>query len=76
MNFPQIIEQAASQYKIHIICHYLIELAQGFNEFYHAHPVISEDKDLMAARLQLVDSVRQVLANGLELLGIHAPNEM
>ena len=75
-DFPSIIQQSAAQYKPHMICHYLLDLAQSFNEFYHAHQVISDNKDLMNARLHLVDGVRQVLTNGLELLGITAPEEM
>ena len=75
-EFPQKIQEAAEQYKPHIICHYLVTLSQAFNEFYHAHSVISDDIDLMNARLLLVDSVRQVLENGLDLLGIKAPEAM
>ncbi len=74
--FPEKAEEAAMQYKPHILCHYLLDLAQAFNEFYHAYPVISEDKELMAARLQLVACVRQVLAQGMGLLGIEALEEM
>ena len=75
-EFPQKVKEAAEQYKPHLICHYLVNLSQSFNEFYHAFPVISDDKDLMNARLLLVDSVRQVLENGLNLLGITALEEM
>ncbi len=75
-GFPGKVKEAAELYKPHILCHYLLELAQAFNEFYHALPVISEAQETMDARLLLVDSVRQVLANGLTLLGIHAPKEM
>ena len=76
MNFPDIVDDAAKNYRPHVLCHYLIELAQAFNEFYHSCPVISEDKELMTARRQLVETVRQVLENGLNLLGIEAPEEM
>src|SRR3989344_1389368 len=75
-KFPEIIKETAKQYKPHILCHYLLDLAQAFNEFYHACQVISENKKQMAARLMLVDSVRQVLENGLNCLGIEAPEEM
>ena len=76
LNFNNIVDDAARNYRPHVLCHYLIELAQAFNEFYHACPVISDDKELMKARLALVDAVRQVLENGLGLLGITAPREM
>ncbi len=75
-QFPDKVAHAAQHYKPHLVCRYLLDLAQQFNEFYHAHPVISEDQELMKARLLLVDSVRQVLENGLGLLGIEALQEM
>lgn len=76
MNFADIVDDSTRNYRPHVLCHYLIELAQAFNEFYHACPVISEDQELMKARLHVVDAVRQVLENGLGLLGIVAPEEM
>ncbi len=75
-EFPDCVMESVDQSAPHILCHHLLGLAQAFNEFYHACPVISEDKKLMQARLVLVDSVRQVLATGLELLGIVALREM
>ncbi|MBT4651405.1 arginine--tRNA ligase [Candidatus Woesearchaeota archaeon] len=75
-NFPQIINKASHTYKPSLIAQYLISLAQAFNEFYHKCPVISERDEQMKARLLLVDSVKQVLQNGLDLLGIQAPEEM
>jgi len=74
--FPNILVTAAQSYKPHHVAQYLIRLAQKFNDFYHSCQVISEDKDLMQARLVLVDAVRQVLANGLGCLGIEALDEM
>lgn len=74
--YPEVIEKAAKSYKPHHLAHYLIGLAQAFNEFYHQCPVLSEDKNKTKARLLLVDCVRQVLENGLNLLGIQAPDEM
>lgn len=75
-KFPSIIMQAAELYKPSLICHYLIELSQAFNEFYHSCKVISEDAQLQNARLALVDATRIVLENGLGVLGIHAPERM
>jgi len=75
-KFPQIIIQVAKTYKPHHLANYLITLAQKYNEFYHKCPVISDRKNVMKARILLVDSVRQVLENGLRLLGIKAPIEM
>ncbi len=75
-NFPEVVEKAAKSYKPHHIAQYLISLSQSFNEFYHKCPVISEVRGQMKARLLLIDSVRHVLENGLNLLGIDAPEEM
>ena len=76
MKFPEIVDDTATHYRPHVLCRYLIELSQSFNEFYHSSQVISDDHELMKARLGLVDSTRQVLENGLHLLGIEAPKEM
>lgn len=76
MNFPSVAEKSAQNYQPHLLCRYLLDLAQAFNEFYHAHPVISDDEAMMKVRLLLVDGVRQVLENGLNLLGIKAMKEM
>ncbi len=75
-KFSSKVVESGKQYKPHIICRYLIDLAQAFNEFYHSCQVISDDKKVMNARLSLVNSTRQVLSNGLGLLGIEAPEEM
>ena len=75
-EFPSVVGKSANDYKTHHIANYLISLAQAFNEFYHKCPVISEVRDQTKARLLLVDSVRQVLENGLGLLGIGAPKVM
>ena len=55
---------------------YLQELAAAFHRFYSEHRVISEDIELTQARLMLADGVRQVLAIGLNLLGVSAPDKM
>src|SRR3989344_3128007 len=75
-SFPAVVRESAQQYKPHLLCRYVLDLSQAFNDFYHAHKVISEDKDMMSVRLVLVDAVRQVLKNGLMLLGIEALEEM
>ena len=74
--FQEAVVKAAEMKKPHLLATYLITLAQAFNEFYHKCPVLSEDKNQTKARLLLVDGVRQVLENGLNLLGIKMPQEM
>ncbi|MEK6853318.1 MAG: arginine--tRNA ligase [Nanoarchaeota archaeon] len=74
--FPETVLKTAETKKPHLLTTYLIVLAQAFNEFYHKCPVLSEEKNHTKTRLLLVDCVRQVLENGLNLLGIKAPEEM
>lgn len=75
-KFPEAASQAGESMKPSLISHYLISLAQAFNEFYTECPVIQDDRELMKARLALVSSARQTIKNGLSLLGIEAPQEM
>ncbi len=75
-RFSDVIVRAAETYKPSIVARYLIDLSRDFNKFYHQCPVIQAEEDLRSARLALIDSVRQVLVNGLCLLGIEAPQEM
>jgi len=69
-NFPEIILKASSNYRPHLIAVYLYELSKQFNEFYHKYPVIKASSGLRNARIDLVKSTKQVLNNGLNLLGI------
>lgn len=75
-RFPEVIELAAKAYEPSLISRYLLSLAALFNRFYHEHRILDEDREVMISRLALVNGVRQVLANGLDLLGIKAPEEM
>ena len=76
-GFSTAINGALLQYKPHILAQYLLEFGRAFNEFYHACPCFSEEnKDIKLARLALIEASRQVIENGLQLLGISAPHEM
>jgi arginyl-tRNA synthetase len=55
---------------------YLLELAQAFQTYYNDHQFLVDDAGVRDARLALALAVRQVLANGLELIGVHAPEKM
>ena len=59
-----------------IVGHRLRELANQFHTYYNAHQFIVEDDDIRNARLNLIAATRQVLANGLGLLGVSAPESM
>ncbi len=75
-KFPEVIESAGRDIKPHLIPTYLNELASLFNKFYMDHPVLKAEKGVREERLLLVLTAKQVLRNGLELLGIEAPETM
>jgi len=75
--FPDVVKESGECLQPHILAIYAAELALAFNTFYEAAPVIeAETKELKAARLRLVNCVRIVLRNALELMGITAPARM
>jgi len=76
LAWPEVLEQAASRLEPYRVATSLMQLAAGLHSFYHKHRVVVEDAALAQARLLLVRAVRQVLANGLELLGVDAPERM
>ena len=61
---------------LHQITQYLREVAQEFHSYYNGHKILIEDIRLRSARLSLICCIRQVLVNGLQLLGISAPSSM
>ncbi len=75
-RFPELVETAALSHEPHQIAHYLRELANDFHTYYNAHQFLVADADLRDARLALISAVRQVIANGLALLGVSAPEQM
>jgi arginyl-tRNA synthetase len=75
-RYPEVLERAALQYEPHLLIHYLRELAHEFHTYYNAHQFLVEDACIRNARLNLVCAVKQVLANGLGLLNINAPESM
>ena len=74
--YPDIIVRAANAYEPHQIGNYLKELAALFHGWYNEHKVLNDDAELTQARLLLSVNVQQVLRNGLELLGVSAPESM
>ncbi len=75
-RFPEVVEAAGATLEPHLVAQYLRELANAFHGWYHASPVLVEDANLRDARLTLALATRQVLANGLDLLGVSAPESM
>ena len=73
---PNLLEQAALGQEPHLLTHYLRELANGLHTYYNAHQFLVDDPSLRDARLKLILATRQVLMNGLNLLGVSAPERM
>ncbi len=75
-QYPEVVANAARDLEPHTIATYLRELAGDFHTWYNAHKMLVDDAALRDARLALSEAVRQVLANGLDLLGVSAPEQM
>ncbi len=75
-HYPNLLETAAINYEPHQLVHYLRQLANEFHSYYNSQQFIVEDAALRQARLNLICAVQQVIANGLGLLGVSAPEEM
>jgi len=75
-RWPEIVAAAGEQLEPHLIAAYLLELAQAFQTYYNDHQFLVDEAAVRDARLALALAVRQVLANGLRLLGVNAPERM
>ena len=76
MDYPQTVEDAARDLSPHVVAFYLRELAAEFHSYYNATRILVEDAETKLARVALAGAVRQVLRNGLALLGVSAPERM
>ena len=74
--YPEVVQSAAADYAPHQIAFYLKDLAGEFHAWYNAERMLVEDDGLRLARLALAQAVREVLASGLNMLGVSAPQEM
>jgi arginyl-tRNA synthetase len=75
-RYPETLESAALLHEPHTLAHFLRELAADFHLYYNTHTFLVDDVGLRNARLNLIGATRQVLANGLTLLGVSAPETM
>lgn len=81
-KFPEVVEAAANSYAPHLVCNFLYDLAQKFNAFYNNVPILGAKLSTLNSqlstnfRLTLTAATAQVLENGLDLLGIEAPERM
>lgn len=74
--YPEVLIRAANNYEPHQVGNYLKELAALFHGWYNENKVLGDDAELTQARLLLSANIKQVLHNGLELLGVSAPKSM
>ena len=75
-RYPEVVEMAAVQRAPHAMVHYLRDLANDFHTYYNAHQFLVDDAEVRDARLTLIQGLRQVVRNGLGLLGVSAPEAM
>ncbi|MEN8167497.1 MAG: arginine--tRNA ligase [Pseudomonadota bacterium] len=75
-RYPEVVESAALTEEPHQLTHYVRELANDFHTYYNAHKFLIDDTALRDARMKLILATRQVLRNGLNLLGVSAPEKM
>ena len=75
-EFKSVIMLSAQNRTVYTICRYVQELAAEFHSFYNSNRVISEDKDLMKARLGLIAAIKITLKNALDILAVSAPERM
>ena len=76
IDYPEVVDTAAKELSPHLIAFYLRDLASEFHSYYNATRFLIPEIPLRLARLTLIAAIRQVLANGLIMLGVNAPNKM
>ena len=76
LQYPEVISRAAKNSEPHLICYYLKDLSGLFHSYYNSERFLVDDEKLMNSRLFLLKGTKQVIANGLEILAIGAPESM
>ena len=76
MEYPDVVEDAARELAPHLVAFYLRELAAEFHGYYNATRILVDEEPVKLARIALITAARQVLHNGLALLGVSAPERM
>lgn len=74
--YPDKIVEASVKYEPFVIARHLVNIAQAFNKFYHDNPIIASEPHIKNARLALVHVTKNILSNGLAILGIKSPEKM
>ena len=76
LQYPEVISRAAEHSEPHLICYYLKDLSGLFHSYYNSERFLVDNDKLMNSRLFLLKGTKQVISNGLEILGIDAPQSM
>jgi arginyl-tRNA synthetase len=74
--FPEAVRSAAEKYEPYVVARAIMQISNAFNRFYYEQRIMADDENVRAARLALTDATRQTLKNGLNLLGLSAPERM
>ena len=75
-KYPEVVAWATKRLEPHAVANYLRDVAAAFHSFYSAHKIIDDDVSLSLARLALAAATQQVIARGLHILGVSAPEAM
>ena len=75
-RYPELVEASALNHEPHVIAHFLRDIANELHTYYNAHQFLIDDQNLRSARITLALAIRQVISNGLKLLGLSAPEQM
>ncbi len=75
-EMPEVIAEAGEKYEPSIVTRHIVDMAQAFNKFYHDEHILVDDEDEKQARVALVIAARNAIRNGLDLLGMKAPERM
>ena len=75
-GYPEILEQCYKNNELHPLCFYLRDLSSKFHSFYNAEKIISDDKDYSDAKIALSIAIKEIINNGLKILGISCPESM
>lgn len=75
-EFPKVVIEAGEKYEPSVVTRHIVDIAQMFNRFYHDEHILVDNEEERKAKLTLVYAAKQTIKNGLELLGIAAPERM
>ncbi len=75
-KFPDVVVDAGHRYEPSIVTRHIVDMAQGFNRFYHDEHILTDDEQEKTAKVALVIAAKNAIRNGLALLGMKAPEKM